>query len=74
MAPSGHRCCSLSWGEARGPGGARRDEGCDQVTAEPPPQAPLFLSFPGLTTPPKPRGPGGGRGVLHAPRRPAWLA
>ena len=37
------RCCSLSWGEARGPGGARGDEGCDRVTAEPPPQAPLFL-------------------------------
>lgn len=35
---------------------------------------PPTLTFPGLTTPSKPRGPGGGHGVLHAPRRPAWLA
>ena len=80
VAPGRHRCGSVSWGEARGPGGARGEEGCDRVAAEPPPLSPPFLvpprlplppalTFPGLTPPPKPRGPGGGHSVLHAPRR-----
>lgn len=71
------RCCRVSWGEARGPGGSRGrgvPGGGGAPSLSPflvlPASLPPALTFPGLTPPPKPRGPGAEEpGVLHAPRR-----